>query len=263
MTRIRRTSAVAAILEALASEQGARLQADGAEFYRLVGSGRDGCRLAGSAVEMLTSAGLLRAAGGEAFEADPALAAWLRRRSGGADAFLSQHVRLSGPTDGGTAPRINLDESPIAALSRPVRGAAPFLDPAALTAAERLRRDFEFAQLQPRITASWSASVNTGRRDGSGRDLADNVIAARKRVEKAMIAVGPELSGILLDVCCFLKGVETVERERRWPARSAKLVLRLALAALARHYGIGTKAEGAVGTEMRHWGASDYRPVIG
>lgn len=261
MKSARRRSAIATILEALASERGARLQAEGADVYRLEGGKRDGLRIAASAVNRLASAGLLRSAGGESFAADPALGAWLRRGSGGTEAFLSQHVRLSEPA--GDAPRINLDESPIAALARPGRDRAPFLEPAALTAAERLRRDFEFARLQPRITASWSASVNTGRRDGSARDLADNVIAARKRVEKAIIAVGPELSGVLLDVCCFLKGIEAVERERRWPARSAKLVLRLALAALARHYGIGTNAEGAARAEMRHWGASDYRPAVG
>jgi hypothetical protein len=264
MKSARRRSAIAVILEALASEQGARLQAEGADFYRLEGSERDGLRIPASAVGSLASAGLLlRPADGQGFAADPALGAWLRRRSGGADPFLSQHVRLSEPLGGSAAPRINLDVSPIAALARPGRGGAPFLEPAAITAAERLRRDFEFARLQPRITASWSASVNTGRRDGSARDLADNVIAARKRVEKAIMAVGPELSGVLLDVCCFLKGIEAVERERRWPARSAKLVLRLALAALARHYGIGTNAEGAERAEMRHWGASDYRPAIG
>jgi hypothetical protein len=263
MKSARRRSAIATILEALAAERGAVLQAEGPDVYRLEGGGRDGLRIPASAVDRLASAGLLRSAGDKSFAADPALEAWLRRRSGGAEAFLSQHARLSEPAAGDPAPRINLDESPIAALARRNRGGAPFLEPAALTAAERLRRDFEFAQLQPRITASWSASVNTGRRDGTGRDLSDNVIAARKRVEKAMIAVGPELSGVLLDVCCFLKGVEAVERERRWPARSAKLVLRLALAALARHYGIGTNAEGAVRAELRHWGASDYRPSIG
>ena len=262
MKRARRSN-IAAILEALASEQSARLRPEGADAYRLEGAERNGLRIAATAVQKLATAGLLQPADGKSFAADPVLGSWLKRRSGGAEAFLSQHVRLSEPVGGEPAPRINLDESPIAALARPSRGGAPFLEPAALTAAERLRRDFEFARLQPRITASWSASVNTGRRDGSGRDLADNVIAARKRVEKAIVAVGPELSGVLLDVCCFLKGIEAVERERRWPARSAKLVLRLALAALARHYGIGGNAEGAAQAEMRHWGASDYRPAIG
>jgi hypothetical protein len=133
-------------------------------------------------------------------------------------------------------------------------------------AAERLRRDFELAQLQPRVTANWSASVATRRRNGEAAGLGhltDMAMAARRRFDGAMRAVGPELSGVLVDVCCFLKGLEIVERERQWPARSAKLVLRLALDSLARHYGYGETASGASASDAPlHWGADDYRPKI-
>lgn len=263
MRRRERTSGLTLILESLAVDPTLCLEPDGNDFYRLSAGAGKGRRIAMAKVKDLVSAGLLRPAGSGAFRADPALNARLRRMRAGQDAFLAQHARLADQPGGEPRVRVNLDEWPLAALARRGRDGAPFLEPAAIAAAERLRGDFEFARLQPRITASWSATVNTGRRDGSQADLADNVVAARKRVEAAIQAVGLELSGVLLDTCCFLKGLETVERERRWPARSAKLVLRLALAALARHYGIGGVAEGAARGAMRHWGATGYRPTIG
>jgi hypothetical protein len=94
-------------------------------------------------------------------------------------------------------------------------------------------------------------------------EMTDAVVAARQRVDRALADVGPDFAGILLDFCCFLKGIEEIERERSWPARSAKLVLRLGLASLARHYGLVEAAHGAGrGGRMVHWGAEDYRPEI-
>jgi hypothetical protein len=83
--------------------------------------------------------------------------------------------------------------------------------------------------------------------------LTETVVAARQRVRHALAAVGPEFAGLLLDVCCFLKGLEVAERERAWPARSAKVVLQLALGRLARHYGYGARTSGPATSSVRTW----------
>ena len=96
------------------------------------------------------------------------------------------------------------------------------------------------------------------RRTGGGAvTFTEAAIAARQRVRHALDAVGPEFTGLLLDVCCFLKRLEDVERERRWPPRSAKVVLQLGLASLARHYGYATEARGNAQAPMRTWRGSD------
>ncbi len=118
----------------------------------------------------------------------------------------------------------------------------------------------------PSITANWSpvATRRGGARGGAGgtAQLMETALAARQRVDKAMRAVGPELAGVLLDVCCFLKGMEEVEQQRGWPARSGKVMLRAALSALARHYGLAPVAKGGDGSgRIVHWGAEGYRPA--
>jgi hypothetical protein len=263
-----RKDQAASLLSALAGDAGARLVRENGG-YRLHAGGRPGALVAAALVRKLLSAGLLSPAADRSFVASQAVAAWLRRRAGGDSPFQAQHGLIERRRLGGAGEetvRVNAAESPIAVLARrkDAKG-RPWLAEHAVEAAERLRRDFEIGGLQPRVTANWSAAVNTGRRtDAAGlADLTDAALAARLRFARAMKAIGPELSGVLVDICCFLKGIEAVEREHSWPARSGKLVLRLALDALARHYGLAAAARGPEGrSAMRHWGAEDYRPAL-
>jgi hypothetical protein len=133
-------------------------------------------------------------------------------------------------------------------------------------AGERLAADFHRAQLAPRVTANWSAVV-PGRRmrraaPGAGVEVSDNAVAARTRVHRALAAVGPELAGILLDVCCLDVGLEAAERAQRWPQRAGKVVLQLALTGLARHYGLLPPEPPPGAHRLRHWGSDDYRPTL-
>jgi hypothetical protein len=156
---------------------------------------------------------------------------------------------------------VNLAESPLGLLMRRRgKNGEAFLSQQEFRAGERLRSDYTRGQIMPRLGANWVASVSSGRRDGGVADLTETALAARMRVEKAVQAVGPELSGVLIDVCCFLKGMETVEMERGWPVRSAKVVLKAGLAALGRHY---NPRSGLRRRPVLHWGADDYRPSIG
>jgi hypothetical protein len=92
--------------------------------------------------------------------------------------------------------------------------------------------------------------------------MQDNVLAARQRVIRALAAVGPELSGVLVDVCCHLKGLEEAEKTEGWPQRSGKVILQMALTRLARHYGLvnDDQVNGGLKRRLSHWGAEDYKP---
>jgi hypothetical protein len=110
--------------------------------------------------------------------------------------------------------------------------------------------------MTPRMGVDWSGTGGGRRLGAQGLEFSEQALAARQRLRSALDAVGPELSGVLLDICCFLKGLEDVERDRRWPARSAKVILGLGLARLARHYGYSGEAHGHNGgVPLRAWAA--------
>lgn len=203
---------------------------------------------------------------GACVAATPEAGTFLRRVLAEGEAYAAQHGEIEPATllvEGRRATvRVNRAESPLAGLAR-LRDKAgePFLPDSAIAAGERLAADFLRGGLQPRVTMSWEPRLATrGRGEaGRGRKLSDTALAARERVARAVEAMGPELSGVALDVCCFTKGLETVERERQWPTRSAKLLLRAALMALSRHY----EPPPRPARSSHAWGGEGYRPEAG
>ena len=78
----------------------------------------------------------------------------------------------------------------------------------------------------------------------------------------SLSAAGPEFAGLLVDICCFLKGLAEIERERGWPACSAKVVLQLALDRLARHYGYRRQMRGPARQPITTWFAQDVELAV-
>lgn len=201
-------------------------------------------------------------------ELSPAGRAFLKRALAADDGYLEQHRDLDTATVempvGRQVVTVNHDESPLAQLCRRrTKAGAAFLSAEEFAAGERLRADYTRGRIMARTGVNWQAVGGSGGRRGDVNgiaDLTDAALAARQRVERAIEAVGPELSGVLIDVCCFLKGLELVESERGWPVRSAKIVLKSALGVLSRHY--QPPRAGRPRKPMLHWGAPDYRPSL-
>lgn len=158
---------------------------------------------------------------------------------------------------------INPCESPLAKLYR-LRNSVgeSFISADEFRAGERLRSDFTRGSMMPSISARWDVTAGSSGHYGAGgmAELTDIALESRIRVERALDAVGPELSGVLIDVCCFLKGLELVERERQWPVRSGKMLLKTALSMLHRHFNPPHTRESGM-APILHWGTDDYRPT--
>ncbi len=137
--------------------------------------------------------------------------------------------------------RYGIAESPLAALARRRdREGERFLSADLVNAGERLREDFELAQMEAEISCDWHGFL-TSLRDTVGQagptaSCAAGRARARARVVAALQDIGPGLSDVTLRCCCFLEGLETAEKTLGWSARSGKIVLRIALMGSNRHY---------------------------
>ena len=133
-------------------------------------------------------------------------------------------------------------------LANPREREAALVGPSDVAAARRFQDDLQRAGLAQRITQNWSlSSLSFGgkaARQSSVRNEPVAMLDARDRVNRACTVLGPDLSGLLIDVCLFEKSLSAVEKERHWPARSAKLAIALGLRALARHYGLANTPSG-------------------
>ncbi len=144
-----------------------------------------------------------------------------------------------GPRDARRPTRVNMAESPLLALSRRKdKEGRAFLSEDLVIAGERLREDFELAQMGPRVGQNWERFLTPSDRGsfGAGRGPAEGPSDARGRVQAALAELGPGLGDVVLRCCCHLEGLEAAEKRMGWSARSGKIVLRIALQRLAQHY---------------------------
>ncbi len=162
--------------------------------------------------------------------------------------FSSQHRLLEEvdmiEDDGKLIKRtVNLAESPLGWLRR--RGGAqgkPYLEDHEYTAGERLREDYWRSDLSSRISGSIWDKQGTGSKGyhtEAFQNASASALDAKKRLLKALDAVGYPLNRVLVGACLREQGLDALEQAERWPRRSAKIILKLALGRLAHHYGYG------------------------
>lgn len=135
--------------------------------------------------------------------------------------------------------RNSLAESPLSGLARRRdKTGQPFLSRDLVAAGERLREDYELAGLIPGGGVDWLAFLADD--DAPAPAAPDDVSAvawqAQCRVAEALRGLGCGLGEVALRVCCHLEGMESLEKRMGWSARSGKIVLRIALTQLVRHY---------------------------
>jgi len=154
--------------------------------------------------------------------------------------FTGPRIRIEDPDDADrSARRLRYApaESPLTALSRRRdRDGDPFLPPPLVRAGERLREDFELSQFAPAAIRDWDGIQASDLQIPPGDGVSPGACGARVRLQQALRDLGPGLSDVALRCCCLLEGLETAEKRLGWSARSGKIVLRIALQRLKRHY---------------------------
>jgi len=157
-------------------------------------------------------------------------------------------------------PASDFGSTPLGQLARSRNGEPAFLNAHHLEAAGRLLTLFERSRLRARTTMNYGPRVDSGH-GGHAQDMGDMAFDARRQLAELYTAIPRDCVEVVIDVCGYEKGLQDIERERGWPRRSAKLVLRIGLDALATRFGLTTAATGATRTSTRNWLGVGARPA--
>lgn len=235
----------------------ARLAASGAEL-RLDGAGPDYgvftkrdrrrralLRLRADEVRSLEADGVFEPCEDGAFVLSKAGLARVSREGAAPDeAFASQHHAIVSrdviDSDGAFRKVRGVDaEAPmrrLAALKGP--NGEPWLSQAELSAAGKLRSDWSVGELGLVRGSDWlGAPMGTTRGPANAQEAAmARRCDARRRLADALAKLAKPLRRVVERVCLYEEGLEALERSEGWPARSAKLALKLGLAQLAEDF---------------------------
>jgi hypothetical protein len=201
-------------------------------------------RLDAALVQALAAEGAIAAdETGESFRLTPAGAARVQRAGAApGEGFLAQHGQIVDRQvmDADGAMRGVRGYSPFQPILRLARmrdgKGAPWFAPHEIAAAKRLRSDWEAGQAGLTPGSDWTAPPRSAnaRGPGNGREAALAIgLDARARVEAQLAALAPPLRRVVEALCLKEVGLEEFEKAERWPARSAKIALKLALAQLS------------------------------
>ncbi|WP_421952428.1 DUF6456 domain-containing protein [Pelagibacterium sp.] len=145
-------------------------------------------------------------------------------------------------------------------LTRARNSEPAFLDAHHLEAAGRLLILFERSRLRARTTMNYGPRVGSARGEHAN-DMGDMALDARRQLAELYGALPRDCAEVVMDVCGYEKGLQDIERERGWPRRSAKLVLRIGLEALAARFGLAAGVTGPETARTRTWLGEGARPV--
>ncbi len=235
-------------VQAVLGTQKAPLQAN--NEYR-VQKGSRFISLPHSEVEQLVSDGILRIDEGGCF-ASPLAPQWVKRGLLEEGAFADQHRTIISQANG---TRLNALEGPVAQLGTSKKGADAFLQKHHVLAANKIHALVQRAQMLQRTTMSYdpTRTGSSSAKHGPGPELGDSALDARQKLNACLQDMPEDCGFVVLDVCGFQKGLQLIETERKWPRRSAKLILRVGLEQAAKHFGLSACASGAPPNRPQFW----------